>query len=73
MPRGLLPQVFNVVRLVTESYKPQVLKGVQYIHNTLGISHGSLSEDNVHITEDGEVKIGEELPSVRSSTSLTEP
>jgi serine/threonine protein kinase len=36
----------------------QVLKGLQYIHNVLGFTHSNLSLSNIHIMEDGSVKIG---------------
>jgi hypothetical protein len=36
----------------------QVLKGLQYMHKFLGITHGDLSLSNIHIMEDGGVKIG---------------
>ncbi|KAE8332979.1 hypothetical protein BDV39DRAFT_199327 [Aspergillus sergii] len=36
----------------------QILHGLHYIHNTLGISHGAISEQNIYIDDNGDVRIG---------------
>ncbi|THC88224.1 hypothetical protein EYZ11_012328 [Aspergillus tanneri] len=53
----LLSPVFQLGEVEVATICREVLKGLRYIHKTIGISHGSLSESNIHIMEDGDVKI----------------
>ncbi|KAL4927717.1 uncharacterized protein BDV17DRAFT_292223 [Aspergillus undulatus] len=48
--------VFQLGEIEVATLCREVLKGVQYIHQSLGITHGNLAHD-IHIMEDGSVKI----------------
>lgn len=37
----------------------QILRGLKYIHNVLGIYHGNLACSSILRTDDGEVKISQ--------------
>lgn len=54
----------------------QILHGIEYIHNALGICHGSIDITSVLVTKDGGVKIGERLgppsPTVRKPDLYSE-
>lgn len=39
----------------------QILRGIEYIHNALGICHGSIDLTSVLVTKEGGVKIGKRL------------
>ncbi|KAH1863827.1 hypothetical protein KXW65_002879 [Aspergillus fumigatus] len=52
-----LSPVFQLGEVEVATICREVLKGLQYMHNLLGITHGNLSLSNIHITEDGSVKI----------------
>ncbi|KAE8330303.1 kinase-like domain-containing protein [Aspergillus sergii] len=52
-----LSPVFRFGEVEIATLCREVLEGLKYIHKTLGISHGSLSEGNIYITDNGGVKI----------------
>ncbi|KAF7177422.1 hypothetical protein CNMCM7691_005627 [Aspergillus felis] len=56
-----LSPVFQLGEVEVATICREVLKGLQYMHKLLGITHGNLSLSNIHIMEDGSVKIGESM------------
>ncbi|KAL3484450.1 kinase-like domain-containing protein [Aspergillus germanicus] len=52
-----LSTVFQLGEVEVATICQGVLQGLQYIHQVLDVSHGSLTLGNIHIMEDGAVKI----------------
>ncbi|KAL4778448.1 kinase-like domain-containing protein [Aspergillus varians] len=52
-----LSEIFHLGEVEVATICQEVLQGLRYVHNVLGISHGSLTPGNIHIMEDGNVKI----------------
>ncbi|KAL3459608.1 kinase-like domain-containing protein [Aspergillus heterothallicus] len=52
-----LSPVFQLGEVEVATICKEVLRGLQYIHKVLRISHGSLTLENIQIMEDGSVKI----------------
>ncbi|RMJ22821.1 hypothetical protein PHISP_06310 [Aspergillus sp. HF37] len=52
-----LSPVFQLGEVEVATVCKGILRGLKYIHNTLGISHGNVACSSILITDEGEVKI----------------
>ncbi|KAA8644958.1 uncharacterized protein ATNIH1004_009169 [Aspergillus tanneri] len=50
--------VFQLGEVEVATLCNEILNGLKYIHDELGVSHGDLREENIFIMENGDVRIG---------------
>lgn len=56
---------FHIILLRILSYQTaKVLQGLNYIHETLQISHGSVNTDNIKMSKTDEIKLYTTIPSL---------